>query len=138
MPDVNLIEDDGLEWVKRNKPEFILTDPPFWLMGPCGRICQDLEITRIYAWSHDWLSRALGSAVTDHPGEKEVLPYRRIIRAFDFPVICDPFMGSGSIGVAAVLEGRDFIGIEIDKKWLEVARGRLNAIQNTTARTVAV
>jgi len=40
-------------------------------------------------------------------------------------VVLDPFMGSGSTGCAAVLEGRDFIGIELDEKWVDVARRRI-------------
>ena len=40
-------------------------------------------------------------------------------------VILDPFMGSGSTGCAAVLEGRDFIGIEQDAEYIEIARRRI-------------
>ena len=40
-------------------------------------------------------------------------------------VVLDPFMGSGSTGCAAVLEGRDFIGIEMDADYLEIARARI-------------
>jgi len=40
--------------------------------------------------------------------------------------IClDPFMGSGSTGMAAVLEGRDFIGIEMSEDYLEIAKARI-------------
>jgi len=39
--------------------------------------------------------------------------------------ICDPFMGSGSTGVAAVLEGRRFVGIERDPVHFEEAVRRI-------------
>lgn len=39
--------------------------------------------------------------------------------------ILDPFMGSGSTGKAAVLEGMDFIGFELDADYTEIARRRI-------------
>lgn len=36
--------------------------------------------------------------------------------------ICDPFMGSGTIGIAALKHGRNFIGIEIDPEYYEIAK----------------
>lgn len=41
--------------------------------------------------------------------------------------ILDPFMGSGTTGVAAVKLGRKFIGIEIDPKYFDIARKRVRA-----------
>lgn len=40
-------------------------------------------------------------------------------------IILDPFMGSGSTGVAALLEGFDFIGMELEKDYYEVAQKRI-------------
>lgn len=42
--------------------------------------------------------------------------------------ILDPFMGSGSTGVACVNTGRKFIGIEMDDKYFEIAKERIAAI----------
>ena len=39
--------------------------------------------------------------------------------------VLDPFMGSGSTGVACVQEGRRFIGMEKEEKYFEVARKRI-------------
>ena len=44
--------------------------------------------------------------------------------------ILDPFMGSGTTGVAAVRLGRGFIGIETDAKYFDVARRRIQAAIN--------
>ncbi len=41
--------------------------------------------------------------------------------------VLDPFMGSGSMGVAAIRTGRRYIGIEISPHWYDVARRRLEA-----------
>ena len=40
-------------------------------------------------------------------------------------VVLDPFMGSGTTGIACILEHRDFIGIEIDEGYAEIARKRM-------------
>lgn len=44
-------------------------------------------------------------------------------------VVCDPFMGSGTTGVACMLEGRDFIGIEIDPDAFDIACRRIEQAQ---------
>ena len=42
--------------------------------------------------------------------------------------ILDPFMGSGTTGVACAELGVDFIGIELDKQYFEIAKSRIEAI----------
>lgn len=58
---------------------------------------------------------------TGHPAEKPVDLYRWIIEASGKQggVLLDPFMGSGTAGVAAVLEGGQYIGFELDPNWVE-------------------
>lgn len=41
-------------------------------------------------------------------------------------IVLDPFMGSGSTGKAAVREGMDFIGIERENEYFEIAEARIN------------
>ena len=41
-------------------------------------------------------------------------------------VILDPFMGSGSTGIAALLEGFNFIGMELDNEYFKIAESRIN------------
>jgi DNA modification methylase len=41
----------------------------------------------------------------------------------------DPFMGSGSTGKAAVLEGFNFIGIEREAEYVEIAKARIAAAE---------
>src|SRR3546814_17802315 len=43
----------------------------------------------------------------------------------DAQAILDPFMGSGTTGVACVKLGRKFIGIEIDERYFQTARSRI-------------
>ena len=41
-------------------------------------------------------------------------------------IVLDPFMGSGSTGMAAKNEGFEFIGIEKEKEYYEIAEQRIN------------
>lgn len=45
------------------------------------------------------------------------------------PVIVDPYMGSGSTGVAAVRLGLSFIGAEIDEAYFNIACERVDTAQ---------
>lgn len=62
----------------------------------------------------------------NHPTEKPVTLMERIVGWTDGTVI-DPFMGSGTTGVACVRLGRCFVGIEIDRAYFDTARRRLSA-----------
>jgi site-specific DNA-methyltransferase (adenine-specific) len=65
-----------------------------------------------------------------HPTEKPISLMAEIIADFTKPgdTILDPFMGSGTTGIAASRARRNFIGIERDPKYFEVARSRLAAL----------
>lgn len=40
--------------------------------------------------------------------------------------VLDPFMGAGSTGIAAVRTGRKFVGIELEKRWFDMACERID------------
>lgn len=46
-------------------------------------------------------------------------------------IVLDPFMGSGSTGVAAISEGCDFIGIEREEEYFSIAKARIKHTENT-------
>ena len=64
----------------------------------------------------------------NHPTEKSVDLCRWLIRTYTNPgeQVLDATMGSGTTGVAAILEGRFFIGIEKEQKYMDVAIERTN------------
>lgn len=66
-----------------------------------------------------------------HPTEKPRRLMAEIISDFTNPeqTILDPFMGSGTTGVAAVQMGRDFIGIEREERYFEIACRRIDDAQ---------
>jgi len=62
-----------------------------------------------------------------HPTEKNIEMLELFIRNSSDPadVVLDPFMGSGTTGVAAVNTGRDFTGIELDSEYFNIAKSRI-------------
>ena len=66
-----------------------------------------------------------------HPTQKPTRLMERIIKASARPgsIILDPFMGSGTTGVACVKTGRSFIGIEIDPDYFAIAEQRIAEAQ---------
>ena len=65
----------------------------------------------------------------DHPTQKPVSLMRQLISETKGQAILDPFMGSGTTGVAAVQMGRDFIGIEREPKYFDIACRRIEQAQ---------
>lgn len=69
-----------------------------------------------------------GNVTNHHPTVKPIALMRYLARLTKTPtggVILDPFAGSGSTGCAAVMEGRQFIGIEQDADYADIARRRI-------------
>ena len=107
-----------LVWVKRNDEAFgsFLSDAETaWFSRGHGVYCfRDLTnngITRERA----------------HPTQKPVSLMRWCIERTRGKTILDPFMGSGTTGVACVKLGRKFIGIEIEPKYFDIACKRIEA-----------
>ena len=44
-------------------------------------------------------------------------------------IVLDPFMGSGSTGIAARLEGFKFCGMELDKDYFKIAEARIESYE---------
>jgi len=66
-----------------------------------------------------------------HPNEKPVSLVERFVKNCTNKdgTILDPFMGSGTTGVACMNLGRKFIGIEIEKKYFDIACERIDQAQ---------
>ncbi len=62
-----------------------------------------------------------------HPTEKPLNLLKELVKLFSDPgeVVCDPFMGSGGVGVACAMLGRRFVGVEKDESYFKVAQKRL-------------
>ena len=68
-----------------------------------------------------------GTAANHHPTVKPVALMQWLCRLITPPkgTILDPFCGSGSTGIAALREGFEFIGIEREPEYVEIARDRI-------------
>lgn len=60
-----------------------------------------------------------------HPTQKPVELMEWCLKFFADGTILDPFMGSGTSGIACVKQGRKFIGIEIDEDYFDIACARI-------------
>jgi len=69
----------------------------------------------------------------------EALLYRVILASSNVgDVVLDPFFGSGTTGAVAKKLGRNWIGIERDKKYIKVAQKRIDAVQRTDKEALNV
>ena len=69
----------------------------------------------------------INKRIGEHPTQKPVELMAYLIKTYskEGDTILDPFMGSGTTGVACVKLDRNFIGIEIDPKYFEIAKRRI-------------
>lgn len=69
---------------------------------------------------------------TEHPCQFPISIAQRLILSMT-PIngtVLDPFMGSGSTGAAAIIENRNFIGVELDHDYFNIAKSRLELAEN--------
>ncbi len=66
-----------------------------------------------------------------HPTEKAVGVIAPLVRAFSLPgdTVLDPFAGSGSTAIAAALNNRNYIGIELEQHYCAIAQMRLEDVE---------
>ena len=65
-----------------------------------------------------------------HPTVKPLELMRWLVRLLTLPsaTVLDPFMGSGTTGMACALEGRGFVGIDREPEYIEIAQARIRAV----------
>ena len=121
-----------LEWAKNAggmgdlsfpwRPDFELV----WVFGDGWTGARDSAVLRastVCTWN-------TGPAARVHPHEKPVDLLEQIVVKAPGDSILDPFMGSGTTGVACANLGRKFIGIEIERRYFDIACERIAAAQS--------
>jgi site-specific DNA-methyltransferase (adenine-specific) len=83
-------------------------------------------------------SKADRGDTNNHPTVKPTDLMRYLCRLVTPPggIVLDPFTGSGSTGKAAILEGFQFIGIEREAEYVEIARARIEHAINSKPNTL--
>ena len=66
-----------------------------------------------------------------HPTQKPLALLERVIAASsaEGDLVLDPFTGSGTTGVAAVMSGRRFLGVDMNEEYLDLAARRIRAAE---------
>jgi len=105
--------------------------PLVWDKNNAGRDFADIEI----AWTNlDMVARRIVyrpmnmDGGKEHPAQKPVAVMVWCLR-FTHGTVLDPFMGSGTTGVACARLGRKFIGIEIEPRYFDIACRRIEEAQ---------
>lgn len=67
-----------------------------------------------------------------HPTQKPITYLERLIlnSSNELDIVLDPFMGSGSTGVACINTNRKFIGIELNNTYYEIAKNRIQEVKD--------
>lgn len=89
--------------------------------------------------SHNTTGQAPALARNHHATVKPTALMRYFCRLITPPggIILDPFCGSGSTGKAALLEGFDFIGIDLSPEYIAIAEARIAAVSRQEALALA-
>lgn len=91
------------------------------------RIARGCRGGRLYDWWNVNQVKNVNKDKTSHPCQMPLEVMKNVIGILpDEAVIIDPFCGSGTTGVACKELGREFIGIDIDQEYCEIAKERMN------------
>ena len=85
------------------------------------------KLNNQYCLTSVWKVHKTLRKISGHPATFDIqIPINCILAATkEDEIVLDPFMGSGTTGVACRMHNRNFIGIEIDKKYFEIAQKRI-------------
>lgn len=95
------------------------------MLSPQLRGCKNILFKRF---------KPKGQKKWKHPTIKPLYITEKIIRnsSKENYTVLDPFMGSGTTGVACINTNRNFIGVELDEKYYKIAEERINSVIKQT------
>lgn len=95
------------------------------------RVYKEMMINNYKIDNNIW-EFAVSQNKTNHPAVFPLeLPMRHIVSwSNENDLILDPFMGSGTVGVACKKLSRNFIGIEINENYYKIAKDRINQVES--------
>jgi site-specific DNA-methyltransferase (adenine-specific) len=89
---------------------------------------KNFKVFRHYLINSTVAASFVGDQFTGHPSQKPIRLMRELVMRTDGAVF-DPFMGSGSTGVACINLNRPFIGVEIKDDYFDIACERIENAQ---------
>ena len=119
-------------WVQMRKITMQYSYDPVVVWWTDGDSWSDGTLTRDFHVANTSPSSRKGlNNVTGHPCPRPLDQIIHVVSQWVRPggTVFDPFMGSGTTGVACVQTGRNFIGIEIEPKYYEIAEKRIKEAQ---------
>ena len=96
-----------------------------------ARRIENGKVARLYDWWEINQVKNVSKKDNPHPCPIPLELAEKIILTTteEGDTVCDPFMGSGTIGIACKKHNRNFIGIEMDESYFNLARARLSDVQ---------
>lgn len=138
LEECNLVVKDVIKWIKsnpmpRNIDRRYVQDTEFaiWAVKPGKKWIFNVPLDKKYLRAEFHTPTVSGNERLGHPTQKSLKLMLDLmsIHTNKGDIILDPFMGSGSTGAAALLLQRSFIGIELDNRYYNMAKNRLERIQ---------
>lgn len=74
-----------------------------------------------------------GRSEYDHPTVKPIEVMMKIMRNVNGESVIDPYMGTGTTGIAALRNGKRFVGIEVNEKYFDIACARMEEEMKNTS-----
>jgi len=99
--------------------------------GDCELLWTNIKRNSVKKYTVQWNGLLGKEWKRYHPTQKPIKLIKRIVKDYsnENDLILDPFLGSGTTAVACKSLKRDFIGIEINPKYVEIANKRLKHVQ---------
>lgn len=135
MESCGLVVKDVIKWVKtnpmpRNVNRRYVQDTEYavWAVKPRDPWIFNKPESEPYLRAEYRTPVVSGKERTIHPTQKSVALMKQIIKVHtnENDIIFDPFMGSGTTGVAAIETGRRFVGCELNKEYYDIAKKRIS------------
>ncbi|TKA59639.1 Type II restriction modification system cytosine-5 DNA methyltransferase [Mycoplasmopsis bovis 8790] len=134
----SMIVKDVIKWIKtnpmpRNVDRRYVQDTEFaiWAVKSNSKWVFNKPTSKSYLRASFETSVVSGREKVSHPTQKSLKLMEEIIKIHTNKddLILDPFMGSGTTGVASLKLKRKFIGIELDKNFFDIASKRINDVE---------
>ncbi len=113
-------------------PDPELVKRPYYSMGDkrCREMLAKTGGARSYDWGYADQVKNCSKEKTEHPCQMPINVMRWVVGVLPkSATIIDPYMGSGTTGVACVMDEHQFAGIELSERYFNIAKERLENAQ---------